>query len=118
MKVENFAMVAKDLKEHIEGHIKLTKPNMDAENSKEAAVFEALEHAVAVINEYLATQQLENRTFEEGKAYYDTQYMRVVTVEKRTPKGIRFEGAYGANSLCKWINGNEVVRGGCYHVKA
>lgn len=114
--MNNIPIKADELKKEIEKFLE-TECGGDDVNDKEEEMYKQLRIARDCIEEFTATQQITNRKFEVGKAYYDERY-RLRIVEKRLESGnIRFKGAYGISHVSKDLNGNECVNG-TYIVKA
>lgn len=114
--IANLAMVANDLKTQIDRFIEGTKCDSEDVIAEESDMYVYLQKASDYIEDYLTTQQMDNRKFEVGKAYYD-KYYELKVVEKLTPNGLWFKGAYGASRVKEWLDGNEIVDG-VYQVKA
>lgn len=114
--MNNIPIKADELKKEIEKFLE-TECGGDDVNDKEEEVYKQLRIARDCIEEFIATQQMTNRKFEVGKAYYD-KYYALKIVEKRLESGnIRFKGAYGISNVYVDSNGNEEVHG-TYIVKA
>ena len=113
--MNNIPILAKDLKKEIEKFL-TTECGGEDVNEEEERMYEYLRYAVGYIDKFLKTQQMTNRKFEVGKAYYDKNY-ELKVVEKFTPNGLWFKSAYGASRVKKCTDGNEIVDG-VYEVKA
>ncbi len=114
--MNNIPIKADELKETIEKFLE-TECGGDDVNDKEEKMYKQLRIARDCIEEFTATQQMTNRKFEVGKAYYDKWYnLRIV--EKRLESGnLRFKGSYGISYVFTDTDGNERVSG-TYIVRA
>ncbi len=114
--MNNIPVKAEELKKEIEKFLETECGGEDVTDIEEE-MYKQLRIARDCIDEFIATQQMTNRKFEVGKAYYD-KYYKLLLVEKRFESGnIKFKGAYGISNVRHDMNGNEEVHG-TYIVKA
>lgn len=109
-------MLAQDLKKEIDSFLD-TECGGDDVNEQEEKMYKALREVTGYIDDFLSTQKMQDRKFEVGKTYYDSNYKCLMRVEKITEQGVKFKGAYGTSR--RWLdsNNNEYVHG-TYNVKA
>ena len=114
--MNNIPMLAKDLKKEIEDFL-TTECGGEDVNEEEEKMYQELKLAVGYIDDFLSTQQMQNRKFEVGKLYYDKCY-KLYRVEKITDKSVWFKGAYGSvRRETDYPEKNEYVHG-TYRIKA
>jgi hypothetical protein len=114
--MNNIAMLSKDIMERLKKFNDLECVG-DGVSSEEEEMFAYIRYAIDSIEKFLETQKMTGRRFEVGKSYYDENY-NIMTIEKITPKGVKFKRCYGTYLTAKSYDGDNEYTYGSIKVKA
>ena len=114
--MNNIAMLSNDIMKRLKKFNDLECAGDDVPLEEEE-MFISVRDTIETIERFLETQKMTGRRFEVGKSYYDENY-NLVTIEKITPKGVKFKRCYGTYLTAKSYDGDNEYTYGSIKVKA